>query len=446
MRVPATRPWRSGAASEFADAWEGRYAALDTDAVEAELRSLTRAQERRLDEAIVLYAGTNTPNPRVAEMLASPIGSRPHLGPPGDSYNRGMDEGSRLAVLASVVMSRLLDAAFVETRVPSGSVANLYAYLATTRPGDRVLAFSDAAAGHVTHHSEGAAGLVGLEVHEMAFDLDRMDVDLDGLADQCARLRPALLIVAGSMCLFPYDVAGVRAAADEVGAVVMYDAAHMGGLIAGGRFQQPLAEGAHLMTGSTYKSFGGPPAGFVATNDAVLAERLDRIAFPGLTANYDLARTAALTLAALDLLEHGPAYADASIGNARALARALVHRGVDVHHVEGRGATASQHVAVPAGRYGGGDTAARRLEPAGLLTSSIGLPPRPGAPTVPPGEAAALRLGTQEVTRWGMGEAEMAAIADLMARVLVSGTEASTLVGEVRDLRSAFRTLRFVRG
>ena len=441
MTAPGPRPWDSAQSQEYVQRWLVTYSEADLAALDDELHTRVEAQEQVMRESIVLYAGTNTPNPRLARLLGSPVGSRPHLGPPGDSYNRGMDDGSRIGVLTAMLMSRLLAATYVETRVPSGSVANLYAYLATTRPGDRVLAFSDAAAGHPTHHAVGAAGLAGLEVHETAFDPTRMDVDLAGLAEQCDRLRPRLLVVAGSMCLFPYDVAGVRAVADEVGATVLYDAAHMGGLIAGGRFQQPLAEGAHLMTGSTYKSFGGPPSGFVATNDPDLAERLDRIAFPGLTANHDLARTAALGMAALDLLEHGPAYADACIATGQALAAALRERDVSVFEVPGRGFTASQHVAVAAHEYGGGDTAARTLEPAGLLTSSIGLP----LPPMPDGQGNALRLGTQEVVRWGMTPSDMPAVADLVGRVLVDGEPAEHVRPDARALRAAFDTLHFVR-
>ena len=122
-------------------------------------------------------------------------------------------------------------------------------------------------------------GLYGLDVHELPYDAERMDVDLPRLAVVAAELQPKLIIVGGSMCLHPYDVRGVRAVADEVGAHVLYDAAHMGGLIAGGRFQQPLQEGAHAITGSTYKSFGGPPSGMILTDDpgAGRAPRCDRL-------------------------------------------------------------------------------------------------------------------------------------------------------------------------
>ena len=99
--------------------------------------------------------------------------------------------------------------------------------------------------------------------NEVPYDPSRMTIDLDELTRQAREIKPRLIIVGGSMCLFPYPVAAVREIADSVGAWVMYDAAHMSGLIAGGEFQQPLAEGAHVITSSTYKSFGGPTSGMI---------------------------------------------------------------------------------------------------------------------------------------------------------------------------------------
>jgi glycine hydroxymethyltransferase len=268
-----------------------------------------------------------------------------------------------------------------------------------------------------------------------------MDVDVDGLRRLAREAKPKLIIVAGSMCLFPYDVAAVRAIADEVGAKVLYDAAHMGGLIAGGAFQRPLAEGAHLMTGSTYKSFGGPPSGMVLTTDALLAERLDRISYPGLTANFDAAKTAALALAAMDLIEHGRAYAQQMIANAQALAEALAAEGVAVFKPAARdGFTVSQHVALDARPYGGGNAASAHIERANILFTSIGLP----LPAVA-GDANGIRIGTQEVTRWGMREDALRETAALIARVLVRGEAPERVRADAVALRSRYQRLHYVR-
>lgn len=438
---PLDLPWASPAARAFLDQAAQRYGGLSLDALDREVRDQLTDHEHLVDDDCVnLYAGTNAINPRAGKLLASTIGSRPSLGHPGDKYNKGMAHADRIEAIAMLLLRRVLRADFVEHRAPSGSLANLFAFMATCRPGDRILSFSDAAAGHPTHHREGAAGLYGLDVHEEPFDTRTMDVDIVGLRGAAQRLRPRLIIVAGSMCLFPYNVRAVREIADTVGARVLYDAAHMGGLIAGGHFQQPLDEGAHLMTGSTYKSFGGPPSGFVATRDAEIAEAVDRVAYPGLTANFDLARTAALAVAVMDLLEHGPAYGQACIDNARALAEALEAAGVEVFSVAGKGHTASQHVAVRASAYGGGNSACKRLEAANVLMTGIGLP----GPAVP-GDYNGIRIGTQEVTRRGMQPGDMRTVADFVARVLVKDEDPARVRSEVVAFRRAFAGLRYVR-
>lgn len=445
-----SRPWQSSQAQSFAADAHARLAGLSPDALDAHLLALVEEQERHVNERCInLYAGTNVPNPRAARFLGSSIGSRPNLGAPGDTYNRGMDAGSEISLFTDALIASLFGATYAETRVASGSIANQYVYLAVCKHGDNVIAFSDAAAGHVTHHHDGAAGWLGLVTHPAAWTDEMMDVDLDAFAKQVEQIRPTLVIVAGSMCLFPYSVTKVRAIADTVGAKVLYDAAHMGGMIAGGRFQNPLAEGAHVMTGSTYKSFGGPPSGMILTNDAAIAERLDSIAYPGFTANFDLAKTAALGLAAIDMHTYGHAYADQCIANAQALAAALAAEGLDVFDVPGRAGhpdlhgthpyTVSQHVALGGAHYGGGNTAARTLEAANILCSSIGLP-RP----VISGESNGIRLGTQEITRWGFVEADQPAIAALFADALLGRRPADAIAADVAAMRATHATVHFV--
>ena len=435
------RPWVPAELERAIEERAAHYRALSSDALETELRELLARHEQYMDrECVSLYAGTNVMNPRAAALLSSSIGSRPSLGYPGAKYEMGMRYAEQIEIIAAELLKELFGCAYAEFRVGSGSLANLYAFMACSRPGDRIMAFADTAAGHVTHHQAGAAGLYGLEIHEVPFDAAQMSIDLDGLRREAERLRPRMILVAGSMCLFPYPVAAVREIADSVGAYVMYDAAHMSGLIAGGAFQQPLAEGAHLMTSSTYKSFGGPPAGMVLTNDPELARRLDAIAYPGLTANFDLSKTAALVVAMLDLREHGRDYARMCIANAQALAAALERAGCPVHRVEGRGHTASQHVALHAHAYGGGTKASRLLERANLLASGIELP----LPPVP-GDFNAVRLGTQEITRWGMRPEHMGQLAELLARVLVRGEEPERVRPDVVAFRRQFQELHFVR-
>lgn len=391
-------------------------------------------------DSLGLNAGTNVMNPRAAALLGRSLGNRPSLGYPGDKYEMGMEYAEQIEVVAESLVRRLFGAPYAEIRVGSGALANLYAFMATAQPGERIMAFPPEMGGHVTHHKAGAAGLYGLDVHPVPYDGPSMTVDLGRLRSEAKRLRPKLITLAGSLCLFPYPVAEVRKIADEVGALVLYDAAHMGGIIAGGRFQAPLAEGAQLMTLSTYKAYGGPPAGLVLTTERELAERIDKIAYPGLTANFDLGKTAALAIATLDLLEHGSTYAGQCIANAKALGQALAAAGLAVHEVKGKGHTESHHLALHAGAYGGGQRAAKHLARAQVFLCGIGLPLPPLAD-----DLNGIRIGTQEITRWGFTEADMPAIARFIARVWLDGEDPARVQSEVTDYRRGFQDLHFMR-
>ena len=438
MIPPLRRPW----VPTDADAWYARAAGdfvdLELSTVVAEIERLAASQESWADRACVnLNAATNVMNPRGRALLGSTLGLRPSLGHPGDKHETGLAGAERIEVIAMELARRLFRAAFAELRVLSGSLANLYAFMALTRPGDAVMVIPESAGGHATHHAHGAAGLRGLTVHDIPFDPETMNVDLDTFAQRAREIRPRVVVIGASLVLFPYDLPAIRRIADAVEARVVFDAAHLAGLIAGGAFPQPLEHGADVLTMSTYKTFGGPPGGLILANDPEIAERLDRIAYPGLTANFDMGRVAALAIAEADLLAYGTAYAQRCVENAQALAAALHAEGFSVA-AAGRGYTRSHHVAVDVRSMGGGTRVSRRLEAVNILTTGI---PLPGEPI--PGDYAGLRLGTQEVTRLGMGPAEMAQVARLMARYLLRGEPAAAVRQEVSALREAFRTIGY---
>jgi glycine hydroxymethyltransferase len=438
MSTHPRRPWVPAAT----EAWHERVAldvaALDPASLVDEVERLAGRQERTTDgESIVLNAGTNVMNPRARPLLGGSLGTRSSLGYPGDKYETGLADGDRIEVIAVELARTLFHARFVEHRVLSGSMANLCAYMALARPGDAIMVIPSSAAGHATNQAYGAAGLYGLAVHEIPFDAATMNVDLEGLARRAREIRPRVIVVGASLVLFPYDMAAIREIADAVEARVMFDGAHLAGLIAGGAFPSPLDGRADVLTMSTYKTFGGPPGGLVVTNDPEVAARLDRIAYPGLTANSDMARVAALAVAAADLVAYGRAYAGRCVENARSLAAALYDEGFAVV-AAAAGYTRTHHVALDVRGLDGGTRVARWLEPAHILTTGIALP-------LPPveGDFNGLRLGLQEVTRWGMGPAEMTRIAHLMARRVLHRRPAEEIRRDVIDLRRPFRELRY---
>ena len=137
-----------------------QYQEMSFGELESKAFALVNAHELLMDpQSVVLYAGTNVINPKAAKMLSSSIGSRASLGYPGAKYNKGMEHADQLEIMLMSLLRKLFDAKYVEYRVPSGSIANLYAYMATTKPGDKIMGFSDSAAGHITYLVEGAAGL-----------------------------------------------------------------------------------------------------------------------------------------------------------------------------------------------------------------------------------------------------------------------------------------------
>jgi glycine hydroxymethyltransferase len=445
-RMSATGPVL--ARREWVPEWPEGYVqqlALDTAAREAaEIEALIDrhiAENRAIHErdCINLNPATNVMNPRAEAALASGLGSRPSLGYPGDKYEMGLEAIEKIEVIAAELAAEVFGARYAEIRVPSGAIANLYAFMATTRPGDRIIVPPASIGGHVTHHPAGCAGLYGLEIYPAPVDVGGYTVDVEALRTQARSLEPKLITIGSSLNLFPHPIREVRAIADEVGASVLFDAAHTCGLIAGRAWQQPLEEGAHLMTMSTYKSLGGPASGLILTNDAALAERLDRIAFPGLTANFDAAKSAALAITLLDWKVHGEAYAAEMARTASALADALAGRGLPVFATS-KGRTTSHQFALAAAEFGGGQAAAKRLRFANILSCGIGLPLAEIE-----GDMNGLRLGTPEIVRWGMTECDMPALAALIARALKGNEEPQAVAAEVSTFRRRFDRLHFIR-
>ena len=388
-------------------------------------------------ECFNLNPATNVMNPKAEALLSCGIGSRPSLGYPGDKYEMGLEAIEEIEVIAAELCAEVFEAEFAEIRVPSGAIANLYGFMATCKAGDTIIAPPANVGGHVTHHVTGCAGLFGLHTVEAPVDADGYTVDVDGLRALALKVRPKLITIGSSLNLFEHPVREVRAIADEVGAKVMFDAAHQCGIIAGKAWKNPLHEGAHFMTMSTYKSLGGPAGGIIVTNDTDIAERLDAIAFPGMTANFDAAKSAALAVGLLDWREYGAAYAAEMIAVAQAFATALDAQGLPVF-ARAHGFTQSHQFALEAAEFGGGQAASKKLRKAGFLACGIGLPIE-----AVEGDMNGLRFGTPELVRWGMTVDRVDEMASLVARALRSNNP-ENLAAEVRKLRMEFGDLHYV--
>ncbi|WP_269748080.1 DegT/DnrJ/EryC1/StrS family aminotransferase [Enterovibrio coralii] len=253
------KPWIDPALNQFAINTLNEYKGESAGELVNQIYALAE-ENRHIHEmaCINLNPATNIMNPKAEALLASGIGSRPSLGYPGDKYEMGLEAIEKIELIAADLACEIFNARFAEIRVASGAMANLYAFMATSKAGDTILVPPASIGGHVTHHNAGAAGLFGLNIVEMAVDAEHYTVDIDAVRQQAKALKPSLITIGGSLNLLPHPVSELRAIADEVGAKLLFDAAHQCGIIAGKSWPNPLSQGAHLMTMSTYKSLGGP--------------------------------------------------------------------------------------------------------------------------------------------------------------------------------------------
>lgn len=265
--------------------------------------------------------------------------------------------------------------------------------------------------------------------------------DVPRLLDVLERERPELVILGKSMVLHPEPVYEVRQFLDDAGipAVLMYDMAHVLGLV-GPNFQQPFVEGADIVTGSTHKTFFGTQRGIVGARWVEgdekwdLWEAIERRTFPGSVSNHHLGTLLGLLMAAYEMNHFKSAYQQAVIANAKAFAVALHDAGLDVAGDPEVDYTETHQVVVRVG-YGHGPEVAGRLEDSGIIVNYQAAPDEEGFTA-----AGALRLGVAEMTRFGMGPAEFAEVAGLMAAVVLDGRGVAV---EVKKLRAPFTELGY---
>lgn len=321
-------------------------------------------------------------------------------------------------------LRRLLGAEHVNLKPVSGLNAMTVAVSALSQPGGTVLSIAEADGGHGS--TRFIAGQLGRHHRTLPFDPYRYAIDTDALGEIASSgvlPGPVLVYLDQFMCLFPHDLPAIRAAAGP-DAVICYDGSHVLGLIAGGQFQNPLAEGADVLTASTHKTFPGPHKGVLATNTAHLAHRIDEHAGHWVSHHHP-ADVAALAITVADLQDSVRAYATQTVTNARTLATSLAARGFTVCGAAS-GFTRSHQIWIDVASTIDPAEASRLLLSAGIVVNAIDVPYLAGG--------TGLRLGVQEVTGRGMGEAEMDEIAAIIRAVLIDRADPGHVTARVADL------------
>ncbi len=241
------------------------------------------------------------------------------------------------------------------------------------------------------------------------------------------------------MTLFPFPLQAMHDVVAEWGGHIFFDGAHQLGLVAGGQFQDPLREGAAVITGSAGKTFSGPQSGIMIWDDPQFTEPLTHTVFPVLAATHQVNRVAALAVSAAEMIAYGQVYMAQIVQNAQALAAALDRRGIPILAAH-KGYTTTHQVIANVGQFGGGLEVAHLLARANIITNKNLLPTDKAEDWDRPN---GLRIGTIEVTRLGMGETEMETIADFIARVLVEKAPVDQVADDVIAFRQPYQTLYY---
>lgn len=389
------------------------------------IKELTKEHHRWMENSINLIASENITSIGVREALASDLSHRYAEGLPCERLYEGCKYIDSIENIAKDLSKRLFNAEHANVQPVSGVVANLASFFALTKPNDLLMALNVPYGGHISHADVGAAGIRSLRILSHPFLDNKMNIDADAMKKEIIKNKPKVVLLGASLFLFPHPVEDAREAADEVGAKVMYDGAHVLGLIAGGKFQDPLKEGADLLVGSTHKTFPGPQGGIILTTDE-LKDRIDEAVFPGIISNHHLHHVAALGIALAEMLEFSVNYADQIVKNAKALAQNLYELGFDVL-CEDQGFTESHQVAMDVKKLGSAAKMAKDMEANNIILNKNLLPWDNRKRTDDP---SGIRLGTQEITRRGLKEAQMSEVADFIKKVAIDGLNVKDEVSE----------------
>lgn len=401
------------------------------------IEELTRQQNDWRIKTLNLIASENVLSQRARDIMGSDFIHRYAEGHPGERYYQGTDIIDEIETRVKKHLKSLFHCRQVDVRPISGTVSNDSVFSMFIQPGDVVMVNSTPGGGHISHHRAGSVGKYTNNIVNFPLTEDGYHIDVEKTLELATALKPSLMILGKSLFLFPEPVKELATFCQKSGTILIYDAAHVLGLVAGKEFQDPLGEGAFVMTGSTHKTFFGSQRGLILSNAGDKDwRRIDKGAFPGSSSNHHLDTLAVLAIATYEMMEFGQAYAHQIVKNAKFLGKKLYDWGFKVQAPE-FDFTQSHQLAIDVAEFGGGDEVARHLKDNQIILNMNLLPFEPLSNVTNP---VGIRLGVQEMTRFGMQEPEMEQIALLFKKCLIDG---KYVADEVEDFRKGFQQVQY---
>lgn len=407
------------------------------------IRELAMKHNKFFEESIPLIASENIMSPMAMEMLLTDLGFRYAEGLPHKRYYQGNQFVDLIEDKVTDLGRALFNAKYVDPRPLSGTNSNMAVLYAFTKPGDTITTPALSGGGHISSAPFGAVGFRGLKTVNYPFDVDEMNIDIDGAIKVLKEVKPKLAWFGQSVFLFPTPLKELRDTLEEIGSTVVYDAAHVLGLIGGRQFQDPLREGAQIITGSTHKTLPGPQHGIViGETDEEKWKKVQRGVFPGTLSNHHLNAMAALGVTLAEHLEFGESYAKQIIKNAQTLGSELNRYGFKVLG-EKNGFTKSHTLAIDVSANGGGKEVAEKLESCNIVLNKNLLPYDDNKKSMNP---SGIRIGTQEVTRIGFKESDIKYLAELISDIIIKKKDPEAMAEKVRDFKSQFQKVHYCFG
>ena len=365
----------------------------------------------RQQDQIEMIASENIVSTAVMEAQGSVLTNKYAEGYSGRRYYGGCEHIDVVETLAINRAKELFGAAFVNVQPHSGAQANQAVFLSMLKPGDTILGMSLAAGGHLTHGA--APNLSGkwFNAEQYGVDKETAQIDFDALLEQAKACKPKMILAGGSAYPRTLDFAAFRKVADEVGAYLMVDMAHISGLVAAGLHPNPVPH-AHIVTSTTHKTLRAGRGGIILSNDEALGKKINSAVFPGLQGGPLMHAVAGKAAGFGEALRpEFRRYTEQVIRNAQVLSEGLINRGLDIVS----GGTDTHLVLVDLRPKGlTGNISEVSLENAGVTCNKNGVPFDPQPPMVTSG----VRLGAPAGTTRGFGETEFAQIAELIGDVL----------------------------
>ncbi len=408
-------------------------------------------------QCINLIASENTQSPACRAVHNSDFMARYAEGHPNDKgnvnrYYQGTQYIDELETMCRKEIMELFHCQQADVRPYSGNNANSAIALAYLRGGDSIIVNSTDAGGHISHNNYGVFGrriqqrgqsLAPGKENSVSLNFwplteDKYHIDVKKSIDLIDQVKPKLVVFGKSLYLFPDPVKELAQVCKANAIAILYDGAHVLGLIAGGQFHDPLQEGATWLTGSTHKTFPGPQRGVILSNvegDAVKKywKPADRGVFPGTSSNHHLYSIPALLITVREMKQFAQEYTKQIVQNAQTLGKTLEENGITVE-AKDFGYTKSHQIAVNVANFKGGLQAALDLEENDIIVNYNMLPGDTN-----PKHPSGLRIGTPEMTRFGMKEAQMEELAVLIAEAI----KGKKVKEQVQQLRSHFVELQY---